>query len=120
MAHPVGHRFYIGFYKEKHEKFFLFETTRSRALKFAMNYHLVDFYQVLLNYTPGAKTAPSGGHMLYIGSYREKYKKIFLSTDTTRPRAMVFGMKHYLVVFYTVRSNYTPGPKWHPPWGSHA
>ena len=37
-------------------------------------------------------------------------KKIFLS-ETTRPRTLIFGMMHYLVVFYQVCSNYTPGVK---------
>ena len=48
--------------------------------------------------------------MLDIGLYWEKHEKIFLS-GTTRLRAMIFGMKHYLVVFYSVCSNYTPGAK---------
>ena len=30
-------------------------------------------------------------HMFYIGLYREQHKKIFLS-ETTRPRALIFGM----------------------------
>ena len=54
--------------------------------------------------------------MLYIGLYREKYKKIFLS-ETTRPRAMIFVMKHYLVVFYPVCSNYTHVAKNDPALG---
>ena len=63
--------------------------------------------------------APPGGHKLYIGLYREKREKIFLS-ETTTPRAMLFGMKRYLVVFYLICSNYTPGTKTGPPRGSHA
>ena len=47
--------------------------------------------------------------MLYIGLYREQHEKIL--SETTRPRAMIFGMKHYLVVFYPVCSNNTPGAK---------
>ena len=43
--------------------------------------------------------APPLGHMFYIGLYREKDEKIFLS-ETTMPRALIFGMKHYLVNFY--------------------
>ena len=35
-------------------------------------------------------------------------KKIFLS-ETTRPRALIFGMKHHLVDLYQVCSNYIPG-----------
>ena len=44
-----GHRFYIGFYGEKHEKIFLSETTGPRALIFGMNHHLDDLYQVCSN-----------------------------------------------------------------------
>ena len=40
-------------------------------------------------------------------------KKIFLS-ETIRPRALIFGMKHDLVDLYQVCSNYAPLPK-----GSH-
>ena len=84
--------FYIGLNREKHEKIFLTETTRPRVLIFGMKHHLVDFYQVCSNHTPGAKNAPHpGGHMLYIGLNREKVEKIFLS-ETIRPRAMIFGM----------------------------
>ena len=43
-------------------------------------------------------------------------KKIFLS-ETTRPRALIFGIKHHLVDLYLVCSNYTPGAKWPHPWG---
>ena len=36
--------------------------------------------------------------MLYIGLYREKHEKIFLS-ETIRPRAMIFGIEHHLDVY---------------------
>ena len=81
---------YIDFYMEKHEKIFLSETTRPRALIFGMKHHLVDFYQVCSNYTLEPKVASPGSHMFYIGLYREQHKKIFLS-ETTRPRAMIFS-----------------------------
>ena len=51
--------------------------------------------------------------MFYIGFYREKHEKIFLS-ETTRPRALVFGMKHHLVDLYQVCSKMATPP------GSHA
>ena len=57
-------------------------------------------------------------HMFYIGLYREKHETNFLS-ETTRPRALNFGMKHHLVNLYQVRSNYIPGIKKAPPQGSH-
>ena len=53
--------FYIGLYREQHEKIFLSETTRPRALIFGMQYHLVNFYQVCSNYSPGAKNDPAPG-----------------------------------------------------------
>ena len=70
---------YIDLYREKHETFFLFETIRPRALIFGMKHHLVDFYQLCSNYTPGSNYGPApGGHMLYIGLYREQHEKNLL------------------------------------------
>ena len=43
--------------------------------------------------------------MFYIGLYREKDETIFLS-ETTMPRALIFGMKHHLVNLYHICSNY--------------
>ena len=65
----------------------------------------------------GLKMAPPRGHMFYIGLYREKYEKLFLS-ETTRPRTLIFGMKHHLVNLYQVCSNFIPGAKNGLPWGS--
>ena len=48
--------------------------------------------------------------MFYIGLYRKKHGKIFLS-ETMRPRALVFGMQLHLVDIYQVCSNYAPGAK---------
>ena len=48
----------------------------------------------------------------YIG----KTLKIFLS-ETARPRALIFGMVHYLVDLYQVCSNYGPGAKSGPVLG---
>ena len=59
-----------------------------------------------------------GGHMFYIGLYREKHENIF-SSETTRPRALIFGMKYHIVDLYQVCSNYAPGAKNGPPRGSH-
>ena len=42
-------------------------------------------------YSLGRKWPRPGGHMFYIGLYRENVKKIFLS-ETTMPRALIFGM----------------------------
>ena len=53
--------------------------------------------------------------MLYIGLNREKPEKIL--SETTRPRALIFGMMHYLVVFYQVCSNIPLGPNMAPPGG---
>ena len=51
--------------------------------------------------------------MFYIGLYREKHRKIFLS-GTIRPRSLIFGIKHHLVDFLQVSSNYAPGAKVDP------
>ena len=48
--------------------------------------------------------------MFYIGLHREQHKKIVLS-ETTRPRALIFGLKYHLVDLYLVCSNYIPGAK---------
>ena len=58
--------FYIGLYREQHEKIFLCETIRPRALSFCMQYHLVNLYQVCSNYSPGAKMVlPRGSQVLH-------------------------------------------------------
>ena len=57
--------------------------------------------------------------MLYIDLYREKYEKLFLS-ETTRHRALIFGMKHHLVDLDQVCSSYSPGAKNGNAQGSHA
>ena len=80
------------------------------ALIFGMYHHVVDLYQVCSNYAPGVKMAPPRGNMIYIGLYREKDETIFLS-ETTMSRAMIFGMKHHLVILYQVWSNYISGAK---------
>ena len=63
------------------------ETTRHRALIFDMKHHLVNLYQVCSNYTPGAKNSPAGGHLLYIGLYRENMEKSCL-----KHKALIFGI----------------------------
>ena len=61
MTPLLGHMFNIGLYREKHEKIFLSETTRPRALIFIMKHHLVNLFQVCSNDIPGAKNGPSRG-----------------------------------------------------------
>ena len=61
---------YIGLNREKHEKIFLSETIRPRAMIFGMyRHHLVD-------YAPGAKNGPAPGvtsfTLAYIGKNIEK------------------------------------------------
>ena len=56
----------------------------------------------------GSKMAPPGGRIFYIGLYREKLRKIFLS-ETIRLRALTFGLYHSPVDLYQVCSNYAPG-----------
>ena len=84
--------FYIGLYRENHEKIFLSDTTRHRAFIFGMKHHLVNLYQVCLNNNPGAKNgSPWGSHVLHRLISREKHEKIFLS-ETIWPRVFIFGM----------------------------
>ena len=54
--------------------------------------------------------------MFNIGLYWEKHGKMFFS-ETIRPNALIFGMKHDLVNPYQVRSNYAPGAKYGPALG---
>ena len=56
--------------------------------------------------------------MFYIGLYREQHEKIFLS-ETTRPRALIFGMLDHLVNLYQVVQIIALGPKMAQPLGSH-
>ena len=66
MAPLWGHMFYIGLYREYHEKIFLSDTTRHRALIFGIKHHLVNLYQVCLNYILGANNgATLGSHVLH-------------------------------------------------------
>ena len=53
--------FYIGLYREKHEKIFLSGTTNHLALIFFMKHHLVDLYHVCSNSAPGAKNGLAPG-----------------------------------------------------------
>ena len=84
--------FYIGLYWEQHEKI-LSESTRPKALIFGMKPHLAGgLLPSLFKLDPwGQKWPCARDHMLYLGLYREKHKKIFLS-ETLRPRALIFGM----------------------------
>ena len=56
------------------------------------------------------KMAPPGGHMFNIGLYSEKHEKIF-STETIRPRVLIFGKWHHLVDLYQICSNYALGAR---------
>ena len=80
----------------------------------------MDLLQVCSNYVPRTKIGPRpGGHMFYIGLYRENMKKTL--AETTMHRVLIFGMYHHLVDLYQVRSKYAPGAKneMAPPRGSH-
>ena len=64
--------FYIGLYREKHEIFFLSETTKPKALRFGMRHHLVDLYQVWSNYIPAAKNGPALRVTCFTKAYIER------------------------------------------------
>ena len=50
--------------------------------------------------------------------FKMKTLKIFFS-ETTRPRALIFGMYHHLVGHYHFVQINSLGPKMSPPRGSH-
>ena len=62
MGPPLGsHVLHIGLLQGKHDKFFVFGTTRNKALILSMYYHLVDHYQVCSNDAAGAKIGSATG-----------------------------------------------------------
>ena len=66
MAPPQGHMLTIGVYSEKHETIFLSETIWPGVLTIGMYYHLLDLYEVSLNYAPGTKNGPTlEAHVLH-------------------------------------------------------
>ena len=90
------------------KKIFLSGTAKLRALIFSMKHHLVNFYQVCSIISLGQNCPRPGVHMFYIGLYREK-NEAKISSETTRPRAFMFGMYHNLEDLYQVCSTYIPG-----------
>ena len=72
------------------------------------------FIQIM---TLGSKMVLSRGHIFYIGLYREHKKKIF-SSETTKPSALIFVMKHYLVDLFQVCYNFDLGAQ-NQPHGGH-
>ena len=100
----------IGLYRENVKKIFLSETTRSKALIFGMEQHLVDLYQVCSDYSHGAKYGqPRGSHVLH-GLIVDLYQ---VCSDYShgakygQPRGS--HVLHGLIVdLYQVCSNYTP------------
>ena len=75
--------FYIGLYREKHEKIYLSETIRPRAclnIWYVVNGDLVDLYQVCSNYPPGAKkwSCALGSHVLHRKLYRENMENLLV------------------------------------------
>ena len=55
--------------------------------------------------------------MFYTGLYRKKHEKVFY--ETTRPRALIFGMKYHIVDLCQVGSNFTLWTNYGSPKGSH-
>ena len=83
---------YIGLYREKHEKIFLSETIRPRALIYGMKLDLLDLYQVCLNYAPGAKNDPALWVTCFTYTDIGRNMKKSSCLKTIRPRALIFGM----------------------------
>ena len=68
------------------------------------------------NYSLWAKMVrPRGSHVLH-RLVLEKHEKIFY--ETTKLRALIFGMKHHIVDLCQVCSNYAPWTNYGSPQGS--
>ena len=68
-----SHRLKIDFQDTNYKK-----SSCLKPLIFGMKHHLVDLNQACTNYAPGAKNGPiPGGHIFYIGIYRENMKTSF-------------------------------------------
>ena len=95
---PRDHMFYIALYRE----------TWKNLLVWNHKTQNLDIWYVAPRSGPltscffklypwGQQWARPVGHMFYIGLYRENMKRVFLS-ETTRPRALMFGMKPWYLV----------------------
>ena len=71
---------------------FLSETIRPIALIFGMLHHLVDLSQVCSNYAPGAKDGPARWSHVVHWLITGKHEKNTFFSETTRLRALIFGM----------------------------
>ena len=78
-----------------------------------MKHLLVDFYQDCSYDAPGVKTGPAPGVTSLKQEQKRKTLKLFFS-ETRWCRALIFGMKHLLVVFYQDSSYDAPGVKTGP------
>ena len=97
--------FYISLYREKHEKIFLSGTIWPRALIFGMKHHLVDSYQLCSNNAPGDQKWLHPVVTCFTQAYIGRNMKKIILSKTTRPRALIFGMKHRLVNLFHICSN---------------
>ena len=83
---------YEDLYRENHEKIFLLEAIRPRALIYWYEASSSRLLPSLFKLYPWSQKWPRpGGHMFYTGLYREQHEKIYLS-ETTRPRVLIFSM----------------------------
>ena len=64
-------------------KIFFSETTGPTALIFGIQYHLVEFYQVCSNNSPGAKNGPAPGDTCFTWAYIGRNMK---KSSGTRPQ----------------------------------
>ena len=77
------------------EKIFLFETIRHRNLIFDIASPSGPLPSLFKLCPWGQKWPCPSSHMFCIGFIKGNHSKIFLS-ETTRPRALIFRMKHHL------------------------
>ena len=86
MGPPWGSHVLYRLIYGQHEKIFSSETTRHRALKVGMQHHLMDLYQVYLNYTPEAKNGSAAGIAYLTYAYiRENIKSSCLKPQGRLP-----------------------------------
>ena len=73
-ANPVGHMFYNGLYKENHKKSCCPKPLGLEPRYYVCsNWHLVNLYQVCLNYASRDQKWPRhGAHMYYL--HKEKFR----------------------------------------------
>ena len=101
---PLGSQVFIGLYRESHWKNLLVQNHKAYSFYYWYVASPSGPLPSFSNYPPGAKKGSIPGVKIYIGLFGENHEKIL--SETTRPRALIFGMKHHIVTLYQICSNY--------------